>query len=152
MSTKLLLAAVLTFLSMAIGVAFYSDGSLPGVRTYYFGNVVIYSIFAYPLAVAIVVWEHNSSRVLKCLSASTGLIISLLLIWKIGPVAAMFSDIDTSFAVVEKLILIVSCFILSSTLTSIFGRLSMRLWNLFRHLTLKLKSFSGALLNERRNV
>jgi hypothetical protein len=89
---------------------------------------------------------------LKCLSASTGLIISLLLIWKIGPVAAKFSDIDTSFAVVEKLILVLSCFILSSTLTSIFGRLSMMLWNLFRYLTLKLKNFSGTLPNERRNV
>ena len=45
---KLLLAAVTTFLLIAVAVAFYSDGSLAGARPYHFGNVVIYSIFTFP--------------------------------------------------------------------------------------------------------
>ena len=65
MGKKLLLAAVITFLLMAVGVAFYSDGSLAGAQPYHFGNVVIYSVFTFPLAVAIVVWEHRSSRSMK---------------------------------------------------------------------------------------
>jgi hypothetical protein len=49
MGKKLLLAAVTTFLLMAVGFAFFSDGSFAGVQPYYLGNVVIYSIFTYPL-------------------------------------------------------------------------------------------------------
>jgi hypothetical protein len=149
---KFLLAAVVTFLSIALGAAFYSDGSLVGVRPYYLGNVVIYSIFAYPLAAAIVVWEHNSPMVLKCLSASTGLMISLFFISQIGPVAAMSSEINTSFAVVDRLVLVFSCFILSTTLTSVIGRIAIILWNLFRNLTLKLKNLSRALPNQWSDV
>jgi hypothetical protein len=48
-------------------------------------------------------------------------------------------------AVVDRLMLIVSCFILSSALISIFGRISLRLWNLFCYLTLKLKNLGRAL-------
>lgn len=96
MSKKLLLAAVTTFLSMTVCVAFYFDGSLAGARPYYFGTVVIYSIFAYPLSVAIVFWDHCSSRALKHCSAGTGLIITLILVWSLGPVAALSSDFKTS--------------------------------------------------------
>jgi hypothetical protein len=152
MSKKLLLAAVITFLSMAVGVAFYSDGSLAGARPYYFGNVVIYSIFAYPLAAAIVVWEHRSSNMLKYCSAGTGLIMTLILVWSLGPVADMPSDFKTSGAVIDRLILILSCFVFSSTFISIVGRLSIKLWRLLRDLTLKLKNLGRALPNERRYV
>ena len=69
MSKKLVLAAVITFLSMAIGVAFYFDGSLAGARPYYLGDVVIYSILAYPLSVAIVLWEHRSPKSLAISTA-----------------------------------------------------------------------------------
>lgn len=132
---------------MAIGVAFYSDGSLAGARPYYFGNVVIYSIFTYPLSAAIVAWEHRSAIALKYCSAGTGLIITLILVWSMEPVAAMSSDFKTSGAVIDRLILIMSCFIFSSTLISIAGRLSIRLWKLLRDLTLKLKYLRRALPN-----
>ena len=152
MGKKLLLAAVTTFLSMAVCAAFDFDGSLAGARPLYLGEVVIYSIFAYPLSVAIVLWEHRSSRALKYCSAGAGLMITLILIWNLGPVAAMSSDFKTSVAVVNRLIVIFSCFIFSSTLLSIVGRLSIRLWRLLRDLTFKLKHLSRALPNEWRNV
>ena len=138
MSKKLLLAAVITFLLMAVGVAFYSDGSLAGARPYYLGNVVIYSIFTYPLSAAIVVWEHCSSRMLKYCSSGIGLIISLTLVWSMEPVAAMSSDFKTSAAVIDRLMLILSCLIFSSFLISIIGRLSIRLWKLLCYVSLKL--------------
>ena len=147
MSKKLLLAAVITFLSMAVGVAFYSDGSLAGARPFYFGNVVIYSIFIYPLSAAIVVWEHRSSRMLKYCSAGVGLIISLILVWSMEPVASMSFDFKTSAAVIDRLVLILSCFIFSSLLISIIGRLSIRLWKLFRNLSLKLTQLGRVLPN-----
>ena len=74
MSKKLLLAAVTTFLSMAVCAAFDFDGSLAGARPFYLGEVVIYSIFAYPLSVAIVLWEHRSSRALKLKNFSRALL------------------------------------------------------------------------------
>jgi hypothetical protein len=147
MSKKLLLAAVLTFLAMALGVAFYSDGSLAGARPYYLGNVVLGSIVCYPLAVAVVVWEHRSSRVLKYCSAGAGLLITLILIWIMGPVAAMPSDLKTSVAVIDRLILILSCFIFSSAVISIIGRLSIRLSKLLCNLSLTLKQLSKVLPN-----
>ena len=147
MSKKLLLAAVLTFLAMALGVAFYSDGSLAGARPYYLGNVVLGSIVCYPLAVAVVVWEHRSSRVLKYCSAGAGLLITLILIWIMGPIAAMPSDLKTSVAVIDRLILILSCFIFSSAVISIIGRLSIRLSKLLCNLSLTLKQLSKVLPN-----
>lgn len=147
MSKKLVLAAVITFLSMAIGVAFYFDGSLAGARPYYLGDVVIYSIFAYPLSVAIVLWEHGSSRALKYFSAGAGLIMTLILIWSMGPVVAMSSDVKITGAVIDRLVVILSFFIFSSALVSIAWRLSIRLISVLSYVTLKLKHRSRPLPN-----
>jgi hypothetical protein len=59
MGKKLLLAAVTTFLLMAVIFAFYSDGSLAGAHPYYLGDVGIYSVVTYPLAAAIVIWVSH---------------------------------------------------------------------------------------------
>jgi hypothetical protein len=145
MSKKLLLAAIITFLSIAVGAAFYCDGSLAGARPYHFGNVVIYSIFTFPLAAAIVVWEHRSSRALKYWSAGAGLVITLTVAWIVGPVPATSSELKISGAVLDRLIFIMSCFILSSSLMSLAGRISIRLWALFRYLGLKVKNLGRVL-------
>jgi hypothetical protein len=79
-------------------------------------------------------------------------VISLFFISQIAPVAAMSSEINTSFAVVDKLVLVFSCFILSTTLTSVVGRISIILWHLFRYLTLKMKKLSRALPNQWSDV
>ena len=130
---KLSLAGVTTFLLIAVAVAFYSDGSLAGARPYHFGNVVIYSIVTFPLAAAIVVWEHHSSTALKYWSTGAGLVITLTVAWMVGPVPAASSELKISGAVLDRLILILSCFILSSSLMSVTGRISIRLWALFSY-------------------
>ena len=144
MGKKLLLAAVTTFLSMAVVFAFYSDGSLAGVQPYYLGDVGIYSVVTYPLAAAIVIWEHRSSRALKCWSAGAGLAIALTVLWLMEPASSLSSELQTSAEAFLRTIAILSCFILSSSLISVVGRISIRLWVLTRHLFLKLKSLSKA--------
>lgn len=140
MGKKLLLAAVTTFLLMAVIFAFYSDGSLAGAHPYYLGDVGIYSVVTYPLAAAIVIWEHRSSRALKCWSAGAGLVITFTVLWLIGPVPNMSSELKMSAEAFLRTIAILSCFILSSSLISVVGRISIRIWTLARHLSLKVKS------------
>ncbi len=124
MGKKLLLAAVITFLLMAVAVAFYSDGSLAGAQPYHFGNVMLYSGFTYPLAAAIVIWEHRSSRTIKFWSAGAGLVIALAVVWLMGPVPNVSSELKTSAEAFYRTIAILSCFILSSSLISVAGRIS----------------------------
>ena len=140
MGKKLLLAAVTTFLLMAVIFAFYSDGSLAGAHPYYLGDVGIYSVVTYPLAAAIVIWEHRSSRALKCWSAGAGLVITFTVLWLMGPVPSLSSELQTSAEAFLRTITILSCFILSSSLISVVGRISIRIWALARHLSLKVKS------------
>ena len=144
MGKKLLLAAVTTFLLMAVVIAFYSDGSLAGAQPYHFGNVMLYSVFTYPLAAAIVIWEHGSSRAMKYWSAGAGLVIALTVLWLMGPVPNMSSELKTSAEAFLRTIAILSCFILSSSLISVAGRISIRVWALARHLILKLKNLCKA--------
>ena len=140
MGKKLLLAAVTTFLLMAVSVAFYSDGSLAGAQTNYLGDVWIYSVFTFPLSAAIVIWEHRSSRALKCWSAGAGLVIALAVMWLMEPASSLSSELQTSAEAFLRTIAILSCFILSSSLISVVGRISIRIWALARHLSLKVKS------------
>ncbi len=149
MGKKLLLAAVTTFLLMAVGFAFFSDGSFAGVHPYYLGDVVIYSVVTFPLTAAIVIWEHRSSRALKIWSAGAGLVIALTAVWLLGPVPNMSSELKTSAEAVYRSILILSCFILSSSPMSVVGRISIRLWGLSRYLSLKVKSLGKAGTYER---
>ena len=147
MGKKLLLAAVTTFLSMAVVFAFYSDGSLAGAHPYYLGDVGIYSVVTYPLAAAIVIWEHGSSRAMKYWSAGAGLVIALTVVWLTGPVPILSSELKTSAEAFLRTIAILSCFILSSSLISVAGRILIRVWALARHLSLKVKNLGGALPN-----
>ncbi len=144
MGKKLLLAAVTTFLLMAVVVAFYSDGSLAGAQPFHFGNVVIYSVFTFPLSAAIVIWEHRSSRALKCWSAGAGLVIALTAVWLLGPASSLSSELQTSAEAFLRSIFIMSCFIFSSSLISVAGRISIRVWALSRYLFLKIKNLSKA--------
>ena len=147
MGKKLLLAAVTTFLLMAVSVAFYSDGSLAGAQTNYLGDVWIYSVFTFPLSAAIVIWEHGSSRAMKYWSAGAGFVITLAVMWMMGSVPIMSSELKTAAEVFYRSIIILSCFILSSSLISVAGRILIRVWALARHLSLKVKNLGGALPN-----
>jgi hypothetical protein len=140
MGKKLLLAAVTTFLLMAVVIAFYSDGSLAGAHRNYLGDVWIYSVFTFPLSAAIVIWEHRSSRAMKYWSAGAGLAIALTAVWLMGPASSLPSELQTSAEAFLRSIFILSCFIFSSSLMSVAGRTSFRLWVLARHLSLMVKS------------
>ena len=146
MGKKLLLAAVTTFLLMAVVVAFYYDGSLAGAQPYYLGDVMRFSVVTFPLSAAIVIWEHRSSRAMKYWSAGAGLVIALTAAWLLGSASSLSSELQTSAEAFLRSIFILSCFILSSSLMSVAGRISIRLLALARHLSLKVKNLSKALL------
>ena len=144
MGKKLLLAGVTTFLLMAVVIALYSDGSLAGAHSNYLGDVGIYSVVTYPLSAAIVIWEHRSSRALKCWSAGAGLAIALTAVWLLGPASSLSSELQTSAEAFLRSIFILSCFIFSSSLVSVAGRISIRVWALSRYLSLKVKNLGKA--------
>jgi hypothetical protein len=132
MGKKLLLAAVTTFLLMAVVIALYSDGSLARAQPNYLGDVWIFSVFTFPLSAAIVIWEHGSSRAMKYWSAGAGLVIALTAVWLLGPASSLSSELQTSTEAFLRTIAILSCFILSSSLISVVGRISIRIWALVR--------------------
>jgi len=132
---------------MAVGFAFFSDGSFAGVHPYYLGDVVIYSVVNFPLSAAIVIWEHRSSRALKFWSAGAGLVIALTAVWLLGPASSLSSELQTSAEAFLRSIFILSCFIFSSSLISVAGRISIRVCVLVRYLSLKVKSLGKTLPN-----
>jgi hypothetical protein len=144
MGKKLLLAAVTTFLLMAVVIAFYSDGSLAGAQPNYLGDVWIYSVFTFPLSAAIVIWEHRSSRSMKYWSAGAGLVVTLAIVWLMGPASSLSSELQTSAEAFLRSIFILSCFIFSSSLISVASRISFRLWGLSRYLFLKVNNLIKA--------
>ncbi|MEI8403149.1 MAG: hypothetical protein WCG12_20285 [Alcaligenaceae bacterium] len=135
MGKKFLLAAVSTFLLIALIVALDSEESLASGRLKDFGTVMMEFIFVYPLLIAFVVWEHESSRSLRCFSASVGLVVILAMVW--------FFKINV-FNAAGPVLVLLYIFILVSGVSSVFWRLSTRLWGWLCYLALKLKSLGTA--------
>lgn len=135
MGKKLLLAAVTTFLLITLIVALDSEDSLAAGRHYYFGTVMTAFIYLCPVLIALVVWEHNSSRSLRYFSAGVGLIATLVLVW--------FLKIDVLKA--EQVLILLYVFFLISGFSSALCRLSVRLLRLVRYLALRLKTLGRAL-------
>jgi len=81
---------------------------------------------------------------MKYWSAGAGFIITLAVVCLMGPVPNMSSELKMSAEAFLRTIAILSCFILSSSLISVAGRISIRLWALVRHLILKLKKLGKA--------
>ena len=142
MSKKLLLAAVMTFLVMALGVALDSEDSLAFGRRDYFGIVMTGCVGLYPLLIAFVLWEHRSSRNARCFSVSVGLLATLALVWSL--------EINV-FRAVEPVLILLYIFILISGFSSVFWRFAIGLSRFVFFLTLKLKSL-GASVHQRRRV
>ena len=71
MFKKLLQFAGLTFLIVSFGVAFFSDESLASGQIHSTNHAYLGFLFFYPMVAAIIVWEHNSSRNLKCYGCLT---------------------------------------------------------------------------------
>jgi hypothetical protein len=130
MSEKLLLAATVTFILMALGVALDSEDSLAAGRRDYFGIVITDFISLYPLLIAFVLWEHRSTRNSRYFSASVGLVATLAIVWSF--------KIDV-FKAVEPVLILLYFFTLVSGFSSALWRFGIWLWRVFRYLTLKLQ-------------
>jgi hypothetical protein len=144
MIKKLLQFAAVTFLFVAVVIAFTSDESLSSGVGDYYSSAFMTFIFLYPMVAAVIVWEHSSSRNLKCWTAGAGFMITLAFVWSIGLESFTSGDLAKW---IEQLALLLYFFVLSSSLSSVFVRLFMRAWGLLRFLAVKLKGFSRALSN-----
>jgi hypothetical protein len=124
MFKKLFQFAGLTFLIISFGVAFFSDESLNKEQIYSSGYVYLGFLFFYPLIAAIIVWEHNASRNLKCFAAITGLLGTLALAW------ALLSDLSPTTPTQWDYVLVFFpyFFIIATSLSSVLARFSILVW------------------------
>jgi hypothetical protein len=126
MFKKLLQFAGLTFLIVSFGVAFFSDESLASGHIHSSNNAYLGFLFFYPMVAAIIVWEHNSSRNLKCFAAITGLLGTLALAW------ALLSDLSPTTPTRWDYVLVFFpyFFIIATSLSSVLARFSILVWRL----------------------
>ena len=126
MFKKLLQFAGLTFLIVSFGVALFSDESLASEQIHSSNNAYLGFLFFYPMVAAIILWEHNSSRNLKCFAAITGLLGTLALAW------ALLSDLSPTTPTRWDYVLVFFkyFFIIATSLSSVLARFSMLLWRL----------------------
>ncbi|MCM0036426.1 MAG: hypothetical protein NBV66_11640 [Burkholderiaceae bacterium] len=126
MFKKLLQFAGLTFLIVSFGVAFFSDESLASGKIHSSNNAYLGFLFFYPMVAAIIVWEHNSSRNLKCFAAITGLLGTLALAW------TLFSDLSPKMPTQWDYVLVFFpyFFIIATSLSSVLARFSILVWRL----------------------
>jgi hypothetical protein len=116
MFKKLLQSAILIFLLMCIGVAIFLYDALAFGWSNYFVFVLMGFVFVYPVATAIIVWNHNSSKKLKYFSAVAGLIAFLAYILMLGSMS--------------QFVFFTYFFIIATSLSSVLARFSMLLWRL----------------------
>jgi hypothetical protein len=144
MIKKLLQFAVVTFLFVTVVIAFTSDESLSSGVGDYYSSAFMGFILLYPMVATVIVWEHSSSRNLKCWTAGAGFMFTLAFVWSIGLESFTSGDVAKW---IEQMALLLYFFVLSSSLSSVFIRLFMRAWGLLRFFAVKLKRFSRALPN-----
>lgn len=84
MIKKLLQFAVVTFLFVTVVIAFTSDESLSSGVGDYYSSAFMGFILLYPMVATVIVWEHSSSRNLKCWTAGAGFMFTLAFVWSIG--------------------------------------------------------------------
>jgi hypothetical protein len=116
MFKKLLQSAILIFLLMYAVVAIFLYDATAFGWSNFFLFVLMGFVFVYPIAAAIIVWNHNSSIKLKYFSAAAGLIASLAYIWTLGSMS--------------QFVFLTYFFIIATSLSSASARFSMLLWRL----------------------
>ena len=116
MLKKLLQSAILIFLLTYMVVAIFLYDAPAFGWSNFFLFVLMGFVFVYPVAAAIIVWKHNSSKKLKYLSAVAGLIASLVYALTLGSMS--------------QFIFLTYFFIIATSLSSVSARLSMLLWRL----------------------
>jgi hypothetical protein len=116
MFKKLLQSAILIFLLMYAVVAIFLYDATAFGWSNFFLFVLMGFVFVYPIAAAIIVWNHNSSLKLKYSSALAGLIASLVYALTLGSMS--------------QFIFLTYFFIIATSLSSASARFSMLLWRL----------------------
>ena len=116
MFKKLLQFAILIFLLMYSAVAIFLYDAPAFGWSNFFLFVLMGFVFVYPIAAAIIVWNHNSSKNLKYFSAAAGLIASLAYIWTLGSMS--------------QFVFLTYFFIIATSLSSVLARFSMLAWRL----------------------
>jgi hypothetical protein len=116
MFKKLLQSAILIFLLMYAAVAIFLYDAPAFGWSNFFLFVLMGFVFVYPIAAAIIVWNHNSSIKLKYFSALAGLIASLVYALTLGSMS--------------QFIFLTYFFIIATSLSSASARFSMLLWRL----------------------
>lgn len=128
MFKKLLQSGVLIFLLMYKAVAIFLYDAPAFGWSNFFLFVLMGFVFVYSITAAIIVWNHNSSKNLKYISAAAGLIASLAYIWTLGSMS--------------QFVFLACFFIIATSLSSVLARLSMKIWRLLnslRHLPIAHK-------------
>ncbi len=115
MFKKLLQFAILIFLLMYSAVAIFLYDAPAFGWSNFFVFVLMGFVFVYPVATAIIVWNHNSSKNLKYFSAAAGLIASLAYLWMLGSMS--------------QFVFLTYFFILATSLSSVLARLSIKIWS-----------------------
>ncbi len=133
MIKKLLQAAALLFLVLSFAVAVFSNEALGPGGEFYYGKVLLGFLISYPIVVAVIVWEHHSSRNLMYWSAGVGLIATLAVVYSVGLTGFNIADPDK---LDEQLILLLYLFVFVSSLTVVVVRVLEMLWRLL-HVTTK---------------
>ena len=116
MFKKLLQSGILIFLLMYAAVAIFLYDAPAFGWSNFFLFVLMGFVFVFPIAAAIIVWKHNSSRKLKYFSAAAGLIASLAYIWTLGSMS--------------QFVFLTYFFIIATSLSSVLARFSMLAWRL----------------------
>jgi hypothetical protein len=139
----LFLSAPITFYILSEGSAFFYDPKEPRGFPVVMFEVTMLFAFVYPIIAAAIVWFCESSVRLKRWSMAIGFALSLVLLvflfWEFASTTGKFRDylVLTGFWAYG--------FIVSTGLSALTGRLSIRLWTSFRYVSLKLKNLSRAL-------
>lgn len=114
MFKKLLQSAILIFLLMYVGVAVF----LYDAPAFGWSNFILFVlmgfVFIYPVVAATIVWNHNSSKKLKYVSAAAGLIASLVYALTLGSMS--------------QFIFLTYFFIIATSLSSVSARFLMLVW------------------------
>ena len=137
----LFLSAPITFYILSVGSRFFYDPKEPRGFPVVMFEVTVLFAFVYPIIAAAIVWFCESSVRLKRWSMAIGFALSLIVFpfWDVASAADKLSDylVLAGFWAYS--------FIVSTGLSALTGRLSIRLWTSFRYVSLKLKTLSRVL-------
>ena len=142
MFKKLLQAAAVVFLLTSFAVGVLSVETLGPRTNEYYNKAHTAFLLIYFFVAAVIVWEHNSSRSLKYLSAGVGLIPIVALVYAAWFDGFVSRDLE---ARADNILFLLYIFVFVSSLASVVGRVLKLLWRLIYATVVKVNSFGRTL-------